>query len=37
MPEYVKGSQLKVIKDGPHGIAWTHAEEVNKDLLDFLG
>ncbi|MGZ7047850.1 MAG: alpha/beta fold hydrolase, partial [Methanobacterium sp.] len=37
MPEFVKGSKLVVIKDGPHGIAWTHAEEVNRDLLDFLG
>lgn len=32
----VPGSQLVVIKDGPHGINWTHAEEVNRALLDFL-
>lgn len=33
----VKQSELVVIKDGPHGLNWTHAEEVNKTLLDFLG
>jgi non-heme chloroperoxidase len=32
----VKGSDLVVIKDGPHGLTWTHAEEVNKALLAFL-
>jgi hypothetical protein len=26
-----------VIKDGPHNVAWTHAEEVNAALLNFLG
>lgn len=35
--EAIKGSKLVVIKDGPHGIAWTHADEVNRALLDFLG
>lgn len=29
--EYVK------IADAPHGLCWTHAEEVNKALLEFLG
>ncbi|MGC2450963.1 MAG: alpha/beta hydrolase [Candidatus Sulfotelmatobacter sp.] len=33
----VKGAELVVIKDGPHNIAWTHAEEVNAALLKFLG
>ena len=33
----VKGAELVVIKDGPHNIAWTHAEEVNAALLQFLG
>ena len=33
----IKGAQLEVIVGGPHGIAWTHAEEVNRALLDFLG
>jgi hypothetical protein len=26
-----------VVKDGPHCITWTHAEEVNAELLSFLG
>jgi non-heme chloroperoxidase len=25
------------VPDGPHNIGWTHPEEVNKALLDFLG
>jgi len=33
----VKGAELVVIKDGPHNIAWTHAEEVNRELVRFLG
>jgi len=32
----VKGSQLVVVKDGPHCITWTHADEVNSALLEFL-
>ena len=35
--ELIKGSRLAVIKGGPHGLNWTHAEEVNRELLDFLG
>ena len=26
-----------VVKDGPHCITWTHADEVNSELLNFLG
>lgn len=37
IPEFVKGSRLIVVKGGPHGINWTHAEKVNRDLLAFLG
>jgi non-heme chloroperoxidase len=33
----VKGARLAVIKDGPHAVTWTHAEEVNRELLSFLG
>jgi hypothetical protein len=25
------------VKDGPHCVTWTHAEEVNAELLRFLG
>lgn len=34
--ELVKGSRLVVVKGGPHGLIWTHAEEVNRELLGFL-
>jgi pimeloyl-ACP methyl ester carboxylesterase len=33
----VKGAKLAVIKDGPHAVSWTHADEVNAELLAFLG
>jgi non-heme chloroperoxidase len=33
----ITGAQLEVIAGGPHGIVWTHAEEVNRVILDFLG
>ena len=33
----IKGARLLTVKDGPHCITWTHAEEVNAELLDFLG
>ncbi len=33
----VKGARLRVVKGGPHCITWTHAEEVNAELLNFLG
>jgi pimeloyl-ACP methyl ester carboxylesterase len=32
----VKGARLAVIKGGPHCITWTHADEVNAELLRFL-
>jgi pimeloyl-ACP methyl ester carboxylesterase len=32
----VKGARLHVVKDGPHCVTWTHAEEVNRELLSFL-
>jgi non-heme chloroperoxidase len=33
----IKGARQVVVKDGPHCIPWTHAEEVNAELLSFLG
>src|SRR6266436_2931886 len=33
----VKGARLVAIKDGPHAINWTHAGEVNAELVNFLG
>jgi non-heme chloroperoxidase len=32
----IKGARLHVVKGGPHCITWTHAEEVNAQLLSFL-
>lgn len=34
--EAVEGSRLMVIAGAPHGLNWTHAEEVNSELLAFL-
>jgi non-heme chloroperoxidase len=33
----IKGSKLVVVEGGPHCITWTHAEQVNRELLSFLG
>ncbi|HJY88282.1 MAG TPA: alpha/beta hydrolase [Candidatus Acidoferrales bacterium] len=33
----VKGARLVTIKDGPHAVNWTHAEELNAELVNFLG
>jgi pimeloyl-ACP methyl ester carboxylesterase len=35
--EAIKGSKLVVIEGGPHGLNWTHAGQLNRALLDFLG
>ena len=34
--ELVKESTLAVIEGAPHGLNWTHADDVNRSLLDFL-
>jgi non-heme chloroperoxidase len=33
----IKGARFSVVKDGPHCISWTHAEQVNRELVEFLG
>jgi len=33
----IEGARLSVVKDGPHCITWTHADEVNSELMNFLG
>ncbi len=33
----IKGSRIVVVKDGPHCITWTHADQVNLELVNFLG
>jgi non-heme chloroperoxidase len=35
--QVIKGARLLVLQGGPHCITWTHAEEVNSELLSFLG
>jgi non-heme chloroperoxidase len=32
----VKGARMVVVKDGPHCVTWTHADEVNRELVSFL-
>ncbi len=32
----IPGARLVVVKDGPHFISWTHVNEVNNALLNFL-
>ncbi len=36
LAKLIGGSELVVIKDGPHAIGWTHAEEVNEAMLAFI-
>jgi len=36
LPGMIKDMQLVVIDDGPHAIAWTHADQVNAALLKFM-
>lgn len=37
MAEFVRGSRLVTIPGAPHGFTWTHAEEINRELLAFVG
>lgn len=37
LPDFIEGATLVELKDGPHGVLWTHADEVNQHLLDFIG
>jgi non-heme chloroperoxidase len=36
LPALIDGSRLVVIEGGPHGIAWSHADQVNDALLAFI-
>jgi non-heme chloroperoxidase len=36
LPGLIKDAQLTVIEGGPHAIAWTHADQVNRALYQFL-
>jgi non-heme chloroperoxidase len=32
----LKDVKLVELKDGPHGVLWTHAEQINRELVKFL-
>jgi len=32
----IKDVKFVELKDGPHGVLWTHAEQVNTQLVSFL-
>jgi non-heme chloroperoxidase len=36
LPSLIDDVQLVVIEGGPHAIPWTHADQVNKAILEFL-
>jgi len=36
LQERLRSSRLVVIDGAPHGLTWTHAEQVNRELLAFL-
>ena len=36
LPGLINDMQLVVVEGGPHAIPWTHADQVNAALLDFL-
>ena len=36
LPGLIKDMHLVVVEGGPHAIPWTHADQVNTALLDFL-
>ena len=37
LPALLKNAGSTIIAGGPHAIIWTHADEVNEALLDFIG
>jgi non-heme chloroperoxidase len=37
LPGLIRDMELIVINDGPHAIAWSHADQVNTALVQFLG
>src|SRR6185437_16109955 len=37
LPALLKNARSTIIAGGPHAIIWTHADEVNDALLDFIG
>ena len=37
LPALLENARSTVIAGGPHAIIWTHADQVNQALLDFIG
>jgi non-heme chloroperoxidase len=37
LPALIADCKLVAVEGGPHNIAWTHPEEVNRALLGFIG
>jgi non-heme chloroperoxidase len=37
LPGLIAGVRLVAVEGGPHAICWTHPDEVNRALLEFLG
>ena len=37
LSKLIRGSRLVVVEGAPHGMTWTHATEVNRELVKFLG
>src|SRR5580693_8987696 len=37
LPALLKNTRSVIIAGGPHAVIWTHADEVNQALLDFIG
>jgi non-heme chloroperoxidase len=37
LPALLRNARSTLIAGGPHAIIWTHADEVNRALLDFIG
>ena len=37
LPALLKNARSIIIAGGPHAVIWTHADEVNQALLDFIG
>jgi peroxiredoxin len=37
LAKLLRGATYIEMEGAPHGMLWTHASEINKALLDFLG
>ena len=37
LPDLIDDVKLVAVEGGPHNIAWTHPDDVNEALLDFIG